>query len=157
MPAGQILKPRLKDWIACSFVVLLGPPAAATPFCDSLRAVGGQGGANVEIMLPDERSTTPGKCQTSLTLSGAQDLHCRWTFAYRAEAAQVAFQDIITDVSACLGPDAVQSTDQSVNHPDAYDLRLFALGDLTYAVSLKDKGALQQTLVFVRIPVPKTP
>jgi hypothetical protein len=44
------------------------------------------------------------------------------------------------------------ATDQSVNHPDAYDLRLFRLDGAEFAVSLKDKGALQQTLVFLRVP-----
>jgi len=55
-------------------------------------------------------------------------------------------------LAACLGPDAKETTDQIVNHPDAYDLREFELDGSTYAVSLKDKGALQQTYVFLRVP-----
>ena len=42
------------------------------------------------------------------------------------------------------GPDA------RVNHPDSYDLREWIADSGTWSVSVKDKGALGQTLVFLR-------
>jgi hypothetical protein len=86
-------------------------------------------------------------------MNGDQDVHCNWTFPYRAPEAEIAFETVVADMTACLGPQAVMSKDQSVNHPDAYDLRMFRLDGQEFAVSLKDKGALQQTLVFIRVPL----
>jgi len=93
-------------------------------------------------------------CRESLALGGARSFHCFLAFEYRSDAAIEAFEDIVTEVTACIGPMAIIKTDQSVNHPDAYDLREFQTGARSYAVSIKDKGALQQTLVFVRVSRP---
>ena len=90
-------------------------------------------------------------CRPSVGLSGASHVHCHWSFAYRSDAAELVFQGLINQMAACLGPEAIMRADTSVNHPDAYDLRMFDLAGRTFAVSLKDKGALQQTLVFVRV------
>ena len=40
--------------------------------------------------------------------------------------------------------------DDPVNHPDSYDLRVWAHNNDIYAISIKDKGAQSQTLVFFR-------
>lgn len=109
------------------------------------------------MSLPDHADADKATCRTSLSLSGLKDVNCHWVFPYRSEAAAEAFQTVVVATSACLGDGIVQSTDQRVNHPDAYDLRLFEVKDRVFAVSLKDKGALQQTLVFVRIPVGARP
>ena len=37
-----------------------------------------------------------------------------------------------------------------VNHPDSYDLHEWRTPSGTYAISVKDKGALNRTLVFLR-------
>ncbi len=43
-------------------------------------------------------------------------------------------------------------TDETqVNHPDSYYLRAWVHGRHVYTVSVKDKAALNRTLVFIRL------
>lgn len=142
---------------AAGLMLLAVLPAHAASFCDDLRALAGTDGEGAELYLPVHPATDKATCGTSLSLAGARDLNCHWVFPYRSETATEAFEAVIAEMSACLGAGVVQSTDQRVNHPDAYDLRLFEVDGQEFAVSLKDKGALQQTLVFVRIPLTATP
>ena len=123
-------------------------PGVADSFCARLDALSP---VQPALMLPPALSDQAGVCQTSRALSGSVHVHCRWSFVYRSDAATALFEGLFETVATCLGPDAVITTDQSVNHPDAYDLRMFDIAGRTFAVSLKDKGALQQTLVFVRV------
>ena len=88
-------------------------------------------------------------------MGGGRSLHCMWAFAYRSEAATQAFETLLNQIGKCGGDSAVQ--DQDVNHPDFYDLRLFSVADNTVGVSLKDKGALSQTLVFLTFAKSTTP
>ena len=92
-------------------------------------------------------------CRASLGLSGERHMHCNWMFPYRAPAARTAFENLTRELTECLGPEAEMTTDQSVNHPDAYQLFQFDLLGREFAVSIKDKGALQQTHVFVRVEI----
>ncbi len=78
-------------------------------------------------------------------------MHCNWSFEYRSDVAGQAFEGLVTALATCLGPEATMTSDSSVNHPDAYDLRMFEQNGQEFAVSYKDKGALQQTLIFVRV------
>ena len=78
-------------------------------------------------------------------------LWCSWSFGYRADAANARFESLHASVASCLGPDAASRTDPTVNHPDSYSLHEFDAGDVTVAVSIKDKGAQKKTLVFLRI------
>lgn len=125
--------------------VSLAGSAAAAPFCESLQALETQ--ESTDITYQDSSAT----CKPSMSISGAINMHCYWVFPYRAEAATQTFQNMVADVAACLGPNATVMQDQSVNHPDAYDLREFKFDARDIGVSIKDKGALQQTLVFVRV------
>ena len=87
-------------------------------------------------------------CGDYLTEQGTNGQFCHWPFPYRDAAANRAFSAMIDAVSACatrLTPDA------GVNHPDSYDLRQYELGNLLVSLSLKDKGARQQTLIFLRL------
>jgi len=117
-------------------------PAGAQTLCDQLNDLQG----DVVIL---EQGTA--QCRTSLAMNGARNMHCYLTFGYRTPLATETFQTLSADLAACLGPDATMEIDQSVNHPDAFELHEFDLGGRSYAVSIKDKGALQQTLVFVRV------
>lgn len=101
--------------------------------------------------LPDNTAQQAG-CSTSLNTSGGTSLHCMWTFPYRADAASQAFESLQIQASTCAKETARQ--DQGVNHPDSYDLRLFEFAGSEVGVSLKDKGALQQTLVFLTFSAP---
>ena len=126
-------------------LILLATTAQADTLCEKLDT------AQPGILVLRQG---PAECRSSLAMGGAQHIHCAQVFAYRSEAATDAFDAVLHDLTQCLGPTATQTTDQIVNHPDAYDLREFDLDGRGYAVSIKDKGALQQTFVFVRVQMP---
>lgn len=84
-----------------------------------------------------------------MSLSGGRSVHCMWAFEYREQAASLAFEQLIAGVEQC-GAQGL-GRDQNVSHPDYYDLRRYELGGRGVSVSLKDKGALQQTLVFLNV------
>lgn len=74
---------------------------------------------------------------------------CQWRFAYRDGRARDMFEAKGSELEACLGP-AMEQGDQ-VNHPDSYELRQFQAEGRAVYLSIKDKAALQQTIVFLRI------
>lgn len=131
---------------AIIITAVMGLPAYANTICDDLAVLAAQG-PDVGLVRFDRGAD----CRAALAMSGVTNIHCSWTFPYRSDEATDAFDGLFDELTECLGPDATPTRDQSVNHPDAYDLRQFDLGGQAYAVSLKDKGALQQTLVFIRV------
>ena len=128
-------------------LALCATAAHADAYCADLTALAD--GSAAEISLP---SGAPGICTTSLDLSGARALNCRWPFDYRAQAATDAFDTLLDATAKCLNTGG--TTDQGVNHPDSYDLRMFATPTAQISVSIKDKGALQQTFIFLRVAPP---
>ena len=88
-------------------------------------------------------------CRMTTGLGGVKAYHCAWEFDYRAEAALSTFAEFDAALAACF--DATSQHDQDVNHPDFYDLREYAVTGAVVRVSLKDKGALGQTYVFVAV------
>jgi hypothetical protein len=137
--------------LSSAFMLFGAVACAADTFCADVEALTGSG-ATQALALPEGLSAAmtvserAAECRTSLALSGGSHVHCNWSFGYRSDQAEQVFQGLIN----VMAPDATMTTDSSVNHPDAYDLRMFDRGGQEFAVSLKDKGALQQTLVFVR-------
>lgn len=131
--------------LTAAFILLSALPAQA--LCPQIEAL--FDGAK-SITLPQPFNTTA-TCTTSLALSGETSTHCGWPFDYRAPQASQAFQAVIQAVPNCLGASLQAEDDQDVNHPDFYDLRLFQTAQGEVGVSLKDKGALQQTYVFLRV------
>ena len=120
----------------------------ADTYCVDLTAL--VNGTATEIALP---SGTPGTCTTSLDVSGARALNCRWPFDYRAKAATDTFTGLLDATTQCLSTDGL--TDQGVNHPDSYDLRTFETNTAQVSISIKDMGARQQTFIFLRVaPIP---
>lgn len=73
---------------------------------------------------------------------------CLWSHGYRDPAARARFDALSAALEACLGH--AISQDAPVNHPDSYVLRQFGQGAGTVYLSIKDKAALQRTLVFLR-------
>ena len=84
------------------------------------------------------------------TLKGSA-YHCSWAFPHRAEQAYDTFDEFVREVKDCIGQKATLHSDQSVNHPDSYALRRFEMEQAEVTVSVKDKGALGSTFVFVRV------
>ncbi len=128
--------------------LLPGLPAGATDFC-----------AEITRLLTDrdswagtlELAGAQATCRTALSLEGTQSLHCGWGFDYRAPAAQAQFDAGLAALSDCLGEDAAVQPDQMVNHPDFYDQRVYTTPSGELGLSLKDKAALGQSFVFLRI------
>lgn len=130
-------------------------PALATSFCDGIEALQSaaterQAGAAfpdaLTMQLPDG---TIASCDYALELGTGWAVHCAWGFGYRAPEASDVFAGVLEGMTACYGPQI--AADTAVNHPDSFDLRQFAVDEGTASVSLKDKGALQETFVFIRV------
>lgn len=133
-------------------IILLSGTAHAEKFCADMQDGWAQN-TPVQMTLPVTGQTA--YCTRSLMLSGGVQLHCGWAFAYRAPAAAAAFETLVATVIDCLGEGAAVTADLDVNHPDYYDLQTFQLGGREVGVSLKDKGGLSQTYVFLRIALPE--
>lgn len=88
------------------------------------------------------------ECSRNLEIGGKQAVTCGWAYDYRSDVAMQDFEstvDMLADCARFTGTDPAR-----VSHPDSYDLRQFALGSTLVSVSLKDKGALDQTWLFLR-------
>lgn len=92
-----------------------------------------------------------GTCGVSLQLGGVRLYRCHWKFGYRDAAAGQAFAAKDQMLQKCTGATAQAPQDQQVNHPDSYDLRAYEAGEVRLTTSIKDKGALQETYVFLAI------
>ncbi|WP_298291913.1 hypothetical protein [uncultured Litoreibacter sp.] len=120
---------------------------SAQAFCPQLNALFHSG----KTMVLPPPFNHDAKCTTSLALSGETSTHCAWPFDYRAPEATQAFEAVMKAVPSCLLTVLEVEYDQDVNHPDFYDLRIFNAPQGQVGVSLKDKGGLQQTYVFLRV------
>ncbi|MEM6661384.1 MAG: hypothetical protein AAF666_04310 [Pseudomonadota bacterium] len=121
--------------------------------CWKLQRLVGAAGSNFQAasystgtyILPGAAS-----CDMSLAPGGARSHDCLWSFDYRAPEAAETFRNFFTQTAACF-PGGSFAADHSVNHPDFYDLQTLAVDGVEINVSLKDKAALQKTLVFLRV------
>lgn len=141
----------LYTYIGVAALLVSATGANAEAFCKALLELGNSlnepfRSADQSFALPGHRASQAG-CETSLNLEVGRSLHCMWAFPHRAETAVQAFEALLTEVGACGVTSALK--DKNVNHPDYYGLRLFDFATHTVGVSLKDKGALSQTLVFL--------
>lgn len=128
--------------------VFSGSAAGAGAFCEQVEALL-EGGPTVdEVRLPNGSGS---QCSTSLGLSGATAVNCAWPHTFRDGSARAAFDEALVALQTCVGGQSAATRDQDVNHPDYYDLRLFRTDKGEVGLSLKDKGALQQTYVFLRV------
>lgn len=129
-------------------------PAWSAGFCQTLENVtqdADQGTAPLDGLVVNAPAPV---CGTSRAPSNAISTYCYWAFAYRSDTAGEVFERIVEQVQTCPAASTPTQADRGVNHPDSYDLRRFDLGDQTVSVSLKDKGGLQKTLVFLRVETP---
>ncbi len=87
-------------------------------------------------------------CLAYLSPEGADGVSCHWTFPFR-DAAAKAFATELWEMIAVCRPGVPGGEDQRVNHPDSFELLEWTGQGVTYRVSVKDKGGLSQTLVFL--------
>ncbi len=144
---------RALAWIVAAACALQAPQAAAEDFCTQVLALDDTSSKrttafDLSAILPEYPAAAAG-CRQSLNAGGGKSLHCMWRFDYRAPEATFAFDALTARVQTCASEPGAKDTD--VNHPDFYDLRVFQVADGDIGVSLKDKGALRQTLVFLNI------
>lgn len=147
--------------ILCLTVALAATPAdtaRATTLCADMSNLVGEAHSNFSnwttkstkaatpLILPDAED-----CALTRSLSGENAYHCTWRFAYREADSYGTFDAFDQSFQECFGARAQLSRDQSVNHPDFYDLRHYQLGRVKVTLSIKDKSALQSTYVFVRV------
>jgi len=119
--------------------------------CHDIRAIGTEF-AKTTLTLPETGKTA--ECTRSRVLAGGSQMHCGWAFSYRSPAAAQAFEHLLVTVADCLGAAARVTADKTVNHPDFYDLQTFQFEGQEIGVSLKDKAALSETYVFLRVKLP---
>lgn len=139
----------MKCLSALSLVVsVMGVTETYADWCDDISILNTQGDdATFALPITGDMAV----CTQSLMLTGATQVHCRWAYAYRDPTASQAFDHLRRAVADCLGDAARVTEDPDVNHPDSYDLQTFWLGGQEVGVSLKDKAALAQTYLFLRV------
>ena len=124
--------------IACVALPCLGLPAQACEIFDAL-----------DTFTQTDVAPAKATCDTYLSESGSIGTACNWEFPYRAPEA-ITLADILTEDIQICRPVSQSAADAQVNHPDSYDLRTWVSDAATYALSVKDKGNLQRTFVFLR-------
>lgn len=135
---------------ALTFALMASPSVGlAKPFCGNLEALAN---TTAEAVTFARSPAEVANCGRSLGLDGTKALHCGWPFGYRSADAGTAFEALLKGVGECAVAIAMEPS--IVNHPDSYDLRQFQLGTATVSVSLKDKAALEETYLFLRVEQP---
>jgi len=131
---------------------LVAMPLAAQDLCGALTLWSAQSGT---VQAPDLGATLPPPtCGRSLSQTGQGAVYCSWGFAYRDAAATALFSQFVRDMAGCFTSHPAPETEAGVNHPDSYDLRRFEGAGSVFFVSLKDKGGLAQSFVFLRATAP---
>ncbi len=90
----------------------------------------------------------PGLCQVARSLDGPQTV-CHWAYGFRSESAIAQATHIADHWKRCGA--TVFAADDSVNHPDSFDQMEYRLDGYRISVSVKDKTALLQSLLFVAV------
>ncbi|MEO0486728.1 MAG: hypothetical protein AAF092_12555 [Pseudomonadota bacterium] len=128
-------------------VVLACGPSLASATCPTLPAFAERGG------LPTLNGQAP-RCARSQVLGGGLSEDCFWSFELRSETARSHFAVLLAELKDCSAePPTIAAS--SVNHPDSFDQVTGVIAGTAVSLSLKDKGALGQTLIFVRRALPQ--
>ena len=148
----RVLKTSARDLLGCvAIAVTAVGPAAADVFCDDIKAmvslaaddVDPEGHANSMTVL-----SGASECDLAKNPDGARNLHCFWEYPYRAAEAYDQFDSMVRSLGVCFDGATEPLRDQPVNHPDFYDQLSIRIGDVTVAVSIKDKSASGKTFTF---------
>lgn len=135
---------------ALAVALALWPAIATADRCSQLRELI----SHAEAGFPDPSPTQisgAADCAISQDERGGKTHLCHWLFPYRDATATTAFEILDRDIRHCFKDAIALPADPAVNHPDSYQLRRYRRGPLVISASLKDKAALQQSLVFLRI------
>ncbi|ABG33317.1 hypothetical protein CEP88_08605 [Roseobacter denitrificans] len=144
------MRHRVCRLICLLVAACIGGASLADGFCAALEEYETSEQGDLSLFDAAGLDTDP-VCGASRALSGSVSNHCYWAFPYRASQSHLAFDAMVKRVALCADGNARADGDAGVNHPDSYDLRRFTVGGNIVDVSLKDKAALQQTIVFLRV------
>lgn len=89
-------------------------------------------------------------CTVSRGIDGATSHHCAWGFDFRAADARAKADGLARVVQTCFAA-VPQPPENPVNHPDTFDQVTLVGPTVAATIAVKDKGALNQTLVFLGI------
>lgn len=127
-----------------TFAVLSAILAASPALADCAGLLKRDAAAAASLFAPDTAI-----CPTAQQTTG-EALFCYSEHPFRSETALIRAEQLETELSACFA--AVPTiADVTVNHPDSYDVRHFNVQGARISLSVKDKGALGKTLIFLRI------
>lgn len=135
--------------IAAITIAILSTPAMARDLCAQITQALGDPSNTRTVSHEPYLSSVP--CTKGIALGGAPFTHCAWPFAFRSITATHAFDATVAAIANCPDAQTRLTVDQPVNHPDSYDLRQLQFPGGEVGISIKDKGALAQTYVFIRI------
>ena len=137
--------------LGLSFLFTFVGQVHANAFCTDMTSLVAQARAkfaNASAVKPLVGSDT---CRFLRILSGGNTYHCTWKFPYRDAAADTAFDLFNQQIGVCFKGSLGALVDDGVNHPDSYRQHQHLLDGAVASVSIKDKGALQETYVFIAI------
>lgn len=120
-----------------------GPVRADEMVCQTAKAT--LSGANV---VPVLRGLP---CDLIQSTDGAQ-YFCALEFPFRSDGARDTYAKYVAAMRGCFKGVVETAVRLGVNHPDSYDQTVFDVQGRQISIALKDKGALQKTYVFVRLP-----
>tara|TARA_R110002094_G_scaffold184797_9_gene161549 strand:+ start:3045 stop:3434 length:390 start_codon:yes stop_codon:yes gene_type:complete len=123
-------------------LVWIAAGAAQADGCANLRSFA------LSSDIPEVAGVTA-SCSRSVAMGGGTSWDCYWRFEYRSVAASQSFK-YLADVLAQCASGPVNAERSSVNHPDSFDQIIGTAFGRQLSVSLKDKGGLGQSLVFLR-------
>ncbi len=127
-------------------------------FCAAIEKIarqqpaGNQTAALQSLLFDTELATvmSSGDADCNITSGSGAALVCRWDFPYRSAEASNRFAQLQSLARTCTHDNLPGQVDTGVNHPDFYEAVHFPVSGGDLVVSLKDKAALQATLVFLR-------
>ena len=90
-------------------------------------------------------------CTVSSLLDGTEQSTCYWSYVYRSDEVHTRVEELRVGIEECLGSKSALPADQTVNHPDSFALYRYEGQGLRVSLSLKDKAALQQSLIFLSL------
>ena len=105
---------------------------------------------NIKTYLQQETARDV-NCAIALMADGQESSYCYAIFDYRTTDARDAFNLLNTNLSNCFTAKSQKGAGGLVNHPDSFDQNQFCAPNAHLSLSLKDKGNLNQTLVFLRL------
>ena len=140
------------------FPIAAADTVSTSEFCINMNVLTLQAGSNFFRNAPETTAlVTPRplpdaeKCMMAQSLSGGNAYHCSWKFPYRDVAANVTFNTFNQMMRDCFSDGVEAIEDLGVNHPDSYHQRQFFVDQAVVRVSIKDKGTLQETYVFISV------